>query len=149
VGDEEAVKLRDLPSPLEEALTRLMQKPDAERPCLVVEALPKNSGLFIQYYGAAGRPLMLEVVCNDCTRDIPGFAEAARAAFGSEMRVREGETFGVWDRECPSVVRAVEHAMQLLRHVLMLDWDRELWIDEIGEPIDRVRRGIVFGGFGG
>ncbi|HEX9640567.1 MAG TPA: hypothetical protein VGB13_04565 [Candidatus Krumholzibacteria bacterium] len=143
------MKLRDLPSELEPALTRLREKPESRRPCLVVEAHPKNSGLFIQYLGSAERPLVLEVCFNVRTREISGFAAAAKRFFGCEMRIAEDESFGVWDKECRSVVRGVEHGMHVLRHVLLLDWDRELFIDEIeDEPIDRVRRGIVLGGLG-
>jgi len=144
------MKLRDLPGALEPALARLMQKPEAKRPCLVVEASPKNTGLFIQYWGSAEHPLVLQACFNVCTREIPGFEAAATEFFGTEMRIAEDETYGAWDKECPSVVRAVEHGMQVLRHVLMLEWDRELFIDEIEqESINRVRRGLIFGGFGG
>lgn len=142
------MKLRDLPGPLEAALTRLTEKPEARRPCLVVEVEPKT-GLFIQYAGSAARPLVLEVCFNVVTREVPGFEAAAKEFFGGEMRLAEEETFGVWNKECASVVRAVELGMCALRSVLQLDWDRELCIDEIeGEPIDRLRRGIVFGGLG-
>ena len=142
------MKLRDLASPLEAALTRLTEKPESQRPCLVVEAEPKNkTGLFIQYAGSAAQPLVLEVCFNVVTREIPGFESAAKEFFGCEMRIAEDETNGVWDKECASVVRAVELGMYALRYVLRLDWGRELSIDEIeDEPIDRMRRALVLGG---
>lgn len=138
--------LRDLPAALEAALMRMMQKPEAKRPCLVVDALPK-SGKFIQYYGSVDRPLVLQVVYNVDTREIPRFEDAAKRFFGGDMVIDEDERFGLWDRECPSVVRAVEHGMYVLRHVLLLDWGQELAITELeDEAVDRVRRWLVFGG---
>lgn len=125
------MKLRDLAPDLEAALTRMSALPAGQRPCVVVEAHRRNSGIFIQYYGSFERPLRLMACFNPDTREIPGFEKAATEWFGAEMVISPDETFGRWTKECPSVTRAVEHGMSVCRHVLMLDWDTELFIDEI------------------
>jgi hypothetical protein len=127
---EPAVKLRDVAGPLEAALTRLREKPEARRPTVVVDAERPGASVFIQYYGSAERKLVLEVCLNAVTRYIDGFEPAAKEYFGGEARIDESETFGVWDKECESVTQAVERGMHVLRHVLMLDWDAELFIEE-------------------
>lgn len=137
------MKLRDVAGELEAALVRLCGKPESVRPCIVVDAQRRGSGIFIQYAGSATRPLILEVCLNVDTREIAGFEEAATEYFGAEVHIDESETFGRWVKECDTVTRAVEQGMHVLRHVLMLGWDTELFIDEIEDR--RLTRKELFG----
>lgn len=125
-----SVKLRDVAGPLEAALTRLRARADARLPVVIVAAHRSDSGIFIQYAGSFSRPCMLVMCFNPDTREIAGFEQAATEFFGHQMHIDEGETVGFWYKECESVTRAVEHGMHVLRHILMLGWDAELFIDE-------------------
>lgn len=124
------MKLRDFPAELEAALTRMTARAPAQLPVVVVDAHSRNSAVFIQYHGAFDRTIGLSVCYNFVTRDIPGLEAAAVEFFGEPMTIAPDETFGMWTKDCSSVTRAVEHGMTVLRHVLMLDWDTEVLIDE-------------------
>lgn len=127
------MNLRDVAAPLEAALLRAREAPESARPCVVVDAHHQNSGVFIQYSVSNERQLVLDVCLNAVTRDIEGCEAAATAFFGHAPRSEEGDEFVSWSKPCDSVTRAVELGMQALRHVLMLSWDTELYIDEIRE----------------
>lgn len=105
--------------------------PEATRACVVVEAHHPNSGVFIQYYVSKERQIVLEVCLNAVTREIEGCETAGTAFFGHAPTGEEGEDFVKWSEPCDGVTRAVERGMMALRHVLMLGWDAELYIEEI------------------
>jgi hypothetical protein len=108
------MKLKDLQGPLEDAIERMLERPDCLQPFVVVETIPKM--MFVQFVGSMERPLRFE---------------CPPMGFAGEFCL-QGEKSPVKIDELPCMAAA--YAVSFMLRYLGLEEDTEVSLEENPSP---------------